>query len=155
MFGMSVYIFANLFRLERRNLRNTKAKIAGQRDIVIYRCDTVGSVFNQISLSGKMRYLDFGIWNDKILEQAKERFEEKYCNGRIKLLHLELGDSKGNLLEYYAKINIDNIKNEPVIFTLYRSFAIKDVKINGTEYNEFVRIGLDYYTRSSGGRSGN
>lgn len=140
MFGMSVYIFANLFRLERRNLRNTKAKIAGTAAILLFIGAIPLAAFStKYHSQGKMRYLDFGIWNDKILEQAKERFEEKYCNGRIKLLHLELGDSKGNLLEYYAKINIDNIKNEPIIFTLYRSFAIKDVKINGTEYNEFVR----------------
>jgi len=36
MFGMSVYIFANLFRLERRNLRNTKAKIAGTAAILLF-----------------------------------------------------------------------------------------------------------------------
>lgn len=59
----------------------------------------------------------------------------------MKLLHLEIGDSKGDLLEYYAKINIDNVTKDSIIFTLYRSLDVIDLKVNGLEYSKYIRDG--------------
>ncbi|RXE58505.1 ABC-2 family transporter permease [Acetivibrio mesophilus] len=142
MFGMSIYVLVNLISLGTRNLKNAKAKIAGAAAILLFISAVPLAVFSSKPHSlGQMWEISHSVWNDEILEQAKERLESEYCNGEIKLLHLELGDSKGDLLEYYAKINIDNVRKEPVIFTLYRSLAVKNVKVNGSEYNEFIRDG--------------
>lgn len=142
MFGMSVYILANLFSLGIRNLKNVKAKIAGATAILLFIGAIPLAAFSSRPHSqGIIWQLNNDLWRNEILEQAKEKPESEYCNGEIKSLQLELERSKGDLLEYYAKIDVHNVKEQSMVLTLYRSLGVRDVKVNGIEYNEFVREG--------------
>lgn len=142
MFSMSGYIFVNLFSSGTTTFKNAKAKIAGVTAILLI----IGSVPLAVVSSkphsqGVIWNLNNRRWRGELLEQAKEKLESEYSNGQMKLLHLEIGDSKGDLLEYYAKINIDNVTKDSIIFTLYRSLDVIDLKVNGLEYSKYIRDG--------------
>jgi len=142
MFSMSGYIFTNLFSSGTTTFKNAKTKIAGVTAILlIIGAVPLAVVSSKPHSQGVTWDFNNRSWRGELLEQAKEKLESEYSNGQMKLLHLEIGDSKGDLLEYYAKINIDNVTKDLIVFTLYRSLEVIDLKVNGLGYSKYIRDG--------------
>jgi len=140
LFSLFGYITANLYYSGSGLIKNTKAKIALTTAILLF----VGAVPLAVVSSrphsqGVLWELENDVWNGELLKQAKEKHELETTNGQINLLSLEIGSNKGDLLEYSARINIDNVTKEPIVLTLYRSLGIREVKVNGLDYTEYMR----------------
>lgn len=138
MFGMFLYIFTSLLKVHNLSLRTFKSKTAAAISLLML----VSSI--PLAIISATPHSQGLIWEnsdmeDNLLEQAKENYKPEYLNGETTFLGINLDESKDDLLRYDAKILISNVSKKTLIFTLYRTLEITDVKVNGQFQEHFVR----------------
>ncbi|PQQ66900.1 hypothetical protein [Acetivibrio saccincola] len=138
MASLSLYIFANLAIINWQ-LKNSKSKIALTTAVLMVIGALPLAVISSVPHSPAVKWeFDSTLWDKQLIEQAKEEHQPFHINGEIKSLHIDIG-GKNDRLEYNAKIQLDNLSKDAIIFTLYRSLEIESIKINGSEKENYIR----------------
>lgn len=141
MFSLFLYISTSLIKLNIWYRRNNKAKIAAILSFIMLVCSVpLAKISSKPHSQGVI--WENSLYNssyDQLLKEAAEPYEYKESKGEIDWLRIDIKDEKDDSLSYGVKIELNNVSGEEVIFTLYRTLDIKNVKINGLVDEKFMR----------------
>ncbi|MEN8906559.1 MAG: hypothetical protein ABF289_11430 [Clostridiales bacterium] len=136
LFGIGLFILSLLFKNKNKIQKNFKSLST----IIILIFIFIFSFFlslNSINFSSEELKLLHN-YKDINLSQLLKKSNKTEPSGKVTSMEIELGKADNNKLNYKITMDIEKIIGNEIIFTLYRSLNVKNMKINN-EQTQFIR----------------